>query len=92
MSNRKPGLLRDQHTELGVELRAMRDRLSAIAVQLDHAYPGAIAEMALRAQSDVDRLRSKLDDIVCREYSGLSAKGNISVYYSGGARDAEEAR
>lgn len=88
---KKPGLSRDQHTELGAELAGMRDRLGKIAVQVGHAYPNALGDLALRAQGDVDRLRSKLDAIVFDEYPGLSTKGNIGVYF-GSNRDAEETR
>ena len=77
----KPGMTRDEHTALGEELAAMRDRLVTISVHLSHAYPNRIAELAGRAQTDIDRLRSELDSIVFREYPQLSTKGNASVYY-----------
>jgi hypothetical protein len=77
----KPALSRDEHTKLGEELAVMRDRLVTISVQLSEAYPNKIADLAVRAQTDIDRLRLKLDDIVFREYPGLSTKGNAGVYY-----------
>lgn len=78
---KKPGLSRDEHTALGEELAAIYDRLGKITVKLSHAYPNTIAALAGRAQDDVDRLRSKLDDMVFNEYPGLSTKGNASIYY-----------
>jgi hypothetical protein len=78
---------RDQHTELGEELARMRDRLGTITVQLSHAYPQTVADLAGRAQTAVDRLRSKLDDVVFSEYPDLSTKGNISIYFPKRDRD-----
>jgi hypothetical protein len=77
----KPGMSRDEHTALGEELAAMRDRLVKISVKLSRAYPQTVAKLADRATTDLDRLRSKLDDIVFREYPTLSTKGNAGVYY-----------
>lgn len=78
---KKLGLSRDEHSALGEELAAMRDRLVKITVQLSHSYPQVIADLAARAQADIDSLRSKLDDRVFQEFPGLGTKGNISVYY-----------
>lgn len=78
---KKPGLSRDDHSTLGEELAAIRDRLGAIAVQLSQAYPNTVANLAVRAQGEVDRLRSELDSLVFQEYPKLSTKGNVSVYY-----------
>jgi hypothetical protein len=78
---KKPGLSRDEHTELGAELAQIRDRLVKITVQLSRAYPQAVSDLASRAQEDVDKLRSKLDDLLFSEYPGLSTKGNAGVYY-----------
>jgi hypothetical protein len=65
----------------------MRERLGAIGVELSSAFPQPVAEIALRAQTAVDRLRSKLDDIVLHEYPDHTTKGNASVYYPRGDRD-----
>jgi hypothetical protein len=83
---KKPGLTLDEHTELGAELAAMRERLGKITVQLSHAYPNPVAGLAVRAQADLDRLRSKLDEMVFREHPGLSTKSNSKVYYPGRSR------
>ena len=91
MTKQKPGLSREEHIKLGAELSSMRDRLGEIAVQLGHAYPVALGDLAISAQSGIDGLRSKLDDIVFREHPRPGTKDNISVYYPHG-RDAKEAR
>jgi hypothetical protein len=59
----------------------MRNRLGQITVQLSKAYPHATADVALRAQARIDELRSRLDDIVFREYPTISPEGNSGVYY-----------
>lgn len=87
MTAKKPGLTRDEHTTLGEELAAIRDRLGSIAVQLSPAYPNRIAGLALKARATVDKLRSELDSRVFEEYPGLSTKGNIGVYYPDRKRD-----
>lgn len=81
---KKPGLTQDEHSELGDELAAMRDRLGKISVQLSHAYPQRLADVVKRAQSQIDELRSLLDDKVFEEYPTLSTKGNASVYFQHG--------
>lgn len=83
MSRRKPGLSRDEHTELGAELHAMHGRLGEIAVLLSQRYTLKLADQASRAQTAVDQLRSDLDSILFDEYPGLSSRGNASVYYPG---------
>lgn len=83
MSTRKPGMSRDAHTELGLELDAMSRRLGQIASQLGHAYSLKLGDEFMGVQSRLDRLRSKLDDIVFREYPKLSLHGNASLYYPG---------
>ena len=82
----KKRLTRAQHAKLGIELAKMRDRLVAMSVELSHAYPQPIADAAVRAQTAVDRLRSKLDDIVFREYPDGTTKDNAGVYYPRGGR------
>jgi hypothetical protein len=78
---KKPGFSRDEHTELGAELAQMRDRLGNIAVQLDRAYPHAVSDLALSAQTAIDALRSQLDSIVFSEYPAVKHPGNAIVYY-----------
>jgi hypothetical protein len=82
---KKPGLSRDEHTALGEDLATMRDQLGKIAVQLGHAYPQAVSELAIAAQAAVDALRCELDSIVFREYPDFKHPGNARVYYP--ARD-----
>lgn len=84
---KKPGLSRDEHTELGEELAAIRDRLGKVLAQLGNAYPRAVSELAFDAQAAVDALRSELDSIVFKEYPNIKHPGNASVYYP--ARDRE---
>ena len=80
---RKPGLSRDEHTELGAELFSMRNRLGKIAQQLGRAYSLQLGDEVLRVQDRIDRLRGKMDSTVFREYPNLHAHGNMSVYYPG---------
>ncbi|MCC6774563.1 MAG: hypothetical protein IT360_25530 [Gemmatimonadaceae bacterium] len=81
MPTKKSGLSRDEHVQLGEVLARMRDEMVTISARLGNAYPVAVGNLASRVQVDLDKLRSKLDDIVFREYPNLQTKGNISVYY-----------
>ena len=82
----KTKLTRAEHVRLGKELVGMRDRLGSIAVELSRAYTQPLADSALRAQTAIDRLRSKLDGILFREHPDRSTKDNIGVYYPRGRR------
>lgn len=83
MAKRKTGLSRDEHAQLGAELAAMRSRLMEITVQLGHAYPRRMRDLASRVQSDLGRLRSKLDDAMFDEYPAVSTAESARVYYPG---------
>jgi hypothetical protein len=76
MGKKKPGLTKEEHKKLGEELLIMRQRLSAILIQLSKAYPKAtyLADQAYKA---VDHLRCEFDNLVLVEHpAGESAEKN----------------
>jgi hypothetical protein len=81
----KKRLTRAQHAKLGKELKKMRDRLGKLTVELDQSYPHSVSDLAHRAQSAVDKLRSRLDDEVFRENPDGTTKSNAGFYYPRGS-------
>lgn len=89
MSPRSPGLTREQHVALGAELFAMHDRLTTISVELSRAYPQPLANQADKVIAQLGKLRSKLDDVVFREYPEGETKDIARIYYPGRGTDRE---
>ena len=87
MGNKKAGLTLAEHKELGADLKEMHRRLGEITVTLSAAYPQRLAHMALRVQTVLGELRSKLDDEVCGEHPELPNPEVLSVYYGADDRD-----
>lgn len=60
---RKNGLPSERHHAIGLELARMRDRLTALTVEIMNAYPKGSRpyELAEHAVRPVDELRSELD-------------------------------
>ena len=83
MGKRKPGLTLEEHERLGKDLRALREWLGGVMVQLSVAYPHKVADRAHKAQEGIDSLRSLLDDLIHHERPG---QGVMRVYY--GANNA----
>jgi hypothetical protein len=81
MSKRKLGYSLEKHNKLGVALQAMREQLLKIADDLGKAYPKTTSHLAVRSAERIDKLRSELDDIVCRE--DPERKDAIRVYFRG---------
>jgi len=81
MSAKKRVYSLKQHNELGIALQEMRDRLCSVATDLGKAYPKGVANLAVRSCEQIDKLRCKLDDIVCKE--NPDHKDAIRVYYRG---------
>ena len=74
MREKKPGLTKEEHEKLVEELFGMRQRLSAILIQLSKASPEAtyFADQAYKA---VDHLRCEFDNLVFAEYSADESAG-----------------
>ena len=68
MGKKKPGLTKEERKKLGEELFGMRQRLSAILIQLSKASPEAtyFADQAYKA---VDHLRCEFDNLFFAEHS-----------------------
>ncbi len=81
MSAKKPGYLLEQHKRVGIALQQMRDRLLTIADELGKAYPKEVSLLAARSSEQIDKLRNKLDNIVCAENPDF--KSASEVYYRG---------
>ena len=67
---RKPGFTLEQHQEVGCELRRMQQSLVCLEVALSRAYGKTkpIFHQTHRAVKVLAALRSKLDNVVCREH------------------------
>jgi hypothetical protein len=66
----KPGLTKQEHEELGMKLKQLRDEVLRISQQLETAYPklSPAARLSYKAAQVVDRLRSALDRQVFLDY------------------------
>lgn len=67
---RKHGFTAEQHREVGRELRRMQQSLVHLEVALSRAYGKTkpIFHQTRRAVKVLTALRSKLDNVVCREH------------------------
>jgi len=67
---KKPGFTVEQHREVGRELRRMQQSLVCLAVALSRAYGKTkpISHQTRQVVKDLAALRSKLDNVVCREH------------------------
>jgi hypothetical protein len=76
----------EQHQQLGAELKQMRDRLGQMACEtpLGGKWRVADSDRFLRAQQELDRLRSALDSLVFIRHAERSTPELCNVYY--GAR------
>jgi hypothetical protein len=84
----KPGLTREEHEELGILLKQLRDEALRIALLLETAYAKqfSCARLAYRAAQTLDRLRSALDRQAFLDYCQWEAadkaqfKGSRTYY------------
>ncbi|HPC94986.1 MAG TPA: hypothetical protein PLU87_08600 [Sedimentisphaerales bacterium] len=67
---RKPGFTIEQHREVGRELRRMQQSLVYLEVALSRSYGKSkvICHQTHQAVKVLAALRSKLDNVVCREH------------------------
>jgi hypothetical protein len=72
----KPGLTRQEHEELGILLKQLRDEVLRISQQLETAYPklSPASRLSYKAAQAVDRLRSALDRQVFLDYCQWNAQ------------------
>ncbi len=75
----KPGLTKQEHEELGTQLKQLRDDVLCIALVLEAAYAkqSPCARLASRAAQTVDRLRSALDRQVSLDYCQWEAHEKV---------------
>jgi hypothetical protein len=86
----KAGLTREEHEELGILLKQLRDEALRISLHLDTAYSktSPCARLSYRAAQTLDRLRSALDRQAFRDYCQWEAqekaqfKGSRTYYPS----------
>lgn len=70
----KSRLTFEEHKQLGAELKQMRDRLGRMACKTK-------SDRFLRAQRELDRLRSALDSQVFVQHAERSTPELCNVYY-----------
>lgn len=73
----------EEHRIIGERLFLMRNKLGELA--RSSGLSKWERARARRAQEAVDRLRSLLDDRVCREFPDLPDEDVVRVYYPGGS-------
>ena len=83
MPGKKIGYTLEQHERLGLELQTMRDRLNKTFVDLQKNYrrDAKAIRKAGAALNAVDKLRSELDSLVCKEQAGNKDLECTKVYY-----------
>ncbi len=90
MSKKKSGLSFEEHDKLGIELQKMNDQIAFVVAKLGKVYKKETVNVALEALSALDKLRSHMDDHVCRENSGQSDQTINRVYYRANREDYKE--
>jgi hypothetical protein len=72
----KPGLTRQEHEELGIQLKELRDEALRIALLLETAYAklSPCARLSYRTAQMIERLRSALDRQAFLEYCQWEAQ------------------
>ena len=87
MTNRKPGMTRDEHFALGGKLWDARGILIDAHLVISKAYPVAGKESiaAVRAVKALDRLRCRLDSAICRE-TAPDDRDALRAYYGSGCK------
>jgi hypothetical protein len=92
MASKKTGFTVEQHERLGNELQKMRDVFPEIIVDLSKAYPQKtkVVDLAYRALEAIERLRSKMDDLICRECPEYETLNILDIYYRKGREEREQ--
>lgn len=68
------------HQEIGCKLKEIRNILVSLAVVIPNACGNTsrAGKSAIKVFREVDRLRSELEDVCCRDYP---AEFNLGIYY-----------
>jgi hypothetical protein len=79
---RKPGLTKEQHFDLGLELVQAQDAINAAIIKVGSNYPvnGREVKALERVTRALEKARSVLDDAVCRELPN-SDRSATEAYY-----------
>jgi hypothetical protein len=79
---KKTGFTREAHFELGLKLARMEATLHDTILSASHVYTAAGPELRAleRASRAIERLRSVMDDAICREQP-LTDLAVIDAYY-----------
>ncbi len=86
---KKHGFTIEQHREVGRELRRMQQSLVCLAVALSRAYGKTkpIFHQTRQVEKGLAALRSKLDNVVCREHP---TDDSVLRCYYGADQDADK--
>ena len=80
MKNKQPFSI-EKHISVGIDICQIRKQLIRLHIEIGRSYPNEIANLALQASEAVERLRHKLDDLVCKEHPDKSDREVTQVYY-----------
>lgn len=78
---KKPGFTLEEHDEVGSKLRSIRNELVLLGVKIANAYPRDVSDPLTTAIKRFDRVRSNLDDIVCKENPDLENSILLRIYF-----------
>jgi hypothetical protein len=77
----KPGFTLEEHREFGTRFGLIIEELTHMYVKLASAYPNTTASDLDIALKRLEDMRSKLDDIVCRDNPELEDQDVVNIYY-----------
>src|SRR3954463_11798493 len=85
---RKPGLTKEQHFELGLQLAEIQHRINQAIIQVGQAYliNGREVKHLERVARALEKARSVMDDAICRELPRTDASAT-HAYYPGNPRE-----
>lgn len=87
----KPRYTLEQHQETGQVLKAMGRWAARLCVDLSHHYPNTQVEKpSHRVLDAIEKLKCRLDDLVCQEHPDKPNSVVLSCYYGGGQESDED--
>jgi hypothetical protein len=71
----------EEHEETGDKLRCIKNALVSLSVKIANGYPNEISDDLVKAVERIDRVRSSLDDLVCKENPELEDDILLRIYF-----------
>ncbi len=71
----------EEHKEIGAKLKLYKKELVHLSVKIAETYPQDTLDITDMAIENIDKLRSNLDEQVCKEYPDLENAIFWKIYY-----------